>query len=523
LLQIIIKARGAVCDIRNGTSEKVVSMNQIELIKIVSGYGDKTAITDNKGSYTYEDLVKSSQSVASNLLHGESDLGEKRVAFLIPSGFEYVAIMLGIWRAGGIAVPLCVSHPDPELGYVLEDSGAEVMIASPEFGSRLGNLARQRNARFLELEVALHPNQGDMPPVSEECRAMIIYTSGTTSRPKGVVSAHANIRAQITSLVKAWGWSQNDFILNVLPLHHLHGILNALLCALWSGARCELMRGFQARRVWEKFVEDDYTLFMAVPTIYSRLIRLWDEFGSEQKKITRMACRKMRLMVSGSAALPVNTLERWREISGHTLLERYGMTEIGMALSNPLDGKRIPGHVGAPLPGIDVRLINEGGSVIVGEGAGEIIVKGKNVFLEYWNKPEATSQAFINGDWFKTGDIAERNGEGVYRILGRNSVDIFKSGGYKISALEIEEVLRGHPDIEECAVVGVEDEEWGERVCAALVMTGDKETSLETLREWCRVRLAPYKIPSRILWVKELPRNQMGKVTKPDVVQLFKN
>ncbi len=183
----------------------------------------------------------------------------------------------------------------------------------------------------------------------------------------------------------------------------------------------------------------------------------------------------------------------------------------------------MPGHVGGHLPGVDVRLIDEGGSVIAGEGTGEIVVRGKNVFLEYWNKHDSTAEAFTEGGWFKTGDLAERNRDGIYRILGRKSVDIIKSGGYKISALEIEEVLRGHPGIEECAVVGVEDEEWGERVCAALVMTGDKEVSLESLREWCRERLAPYKVPSRILVIKELPRNQMGKVTKPIVANLFKN
>ncbi len=314
-------------------------MNHIELVKKVSGYRGNVAITDYKGSYTYGDLEKSSESVAFNLLDGEKDLNEKRVAFLIPSSFEYVAVILGVWRAGGIAVPLCVSHPDPELDYVLHDSGAEVVIASPEFEDRLRNLARRRKARFMGSEEALSSKNRRLPQVSEKRRAMIIYTSGTTSRPKGVVTTHANIKAQITSLVKAWEWSRNDFILNVLPLHHLHGILNALLCALWSGARCELVRGFDALGVWEKFIENDYTLFMAVPTIYSRLIRSWDEAPDEKKKIMSGACRKMRLMVSGSAALPVSTLEKWREISGHVLLERYGMTEIGMALSNPLRGE----------------------------------------------------------------------------------------------------------------------------------------------------------------------------------------
>ena len=497
-------------------------MNRIELIDRLNSFLDGIAITDYKGSYTYEALLESSARAASSILAGDDDLSEKRAAFLIPSSFEYVAVMLGIWRAGGIAVPLCVSHPDPELEYVLENSGAAVVIASPEFEDRLRRLAGRVNARFLGTEEALSSRNRALPRISEDRRAMIIYTSGTTSRPKGVVTTHENVKAQIASLVEAWEWSQTDFILDVLPLHHLHGILNALLCAISTGARCELVQGFDALRVWEKFIENDYTLFMAVPTIYSRLIRSWGEAGDEAKKIMSAACRRMRLMVSGSAALPVSTLERWLEISGHILLERYGMTEIGMALSNPLRGERLPGRVGGPLPGVDVRLLGESGGVVRGEGAGEIIVRGKNVFLEYWNKPGPTRESFIKGGWFKTGDLAERSGDGAYRILGRNSVDIIKTGGYKISALEIEEVLRGHPYIEECAVVGLPDEEWGESVCAAIVLTEGHDVSPESLKEWLRERLAPYKIPSRIIKVSELPRNQMGKVMKPLVAEQFR-
>ncbi len=496
-------------------------MNRIGLIDELDSFRDSVAITDSNGSYSYGELLDSSRSVASSLLSGDKDLREKRVAFLMPPSFEYVAVMLGTWLAGGVAVPLCVTHPDPELDYVLENSGAGFVIAAPEFEERLSRLAALRGAVFIPAGDALNSRSRPLPGVSGKRRAMIIYTSGTTSRPKGVVTTHENIRAQTGSLVRAWGWSGDDFILNVLPLHHLHGIMNALLCPLLAGARCELMHGFDPRRVWERFMERDYTLFMAVPTMYSRLIRSWEESSGEEKKAMSGACRKMRLMVSGSAALPVSTLGRWREISGHVLLERYGMTETGMALSNPLRGERMPGRVGKPLPGVDVGLMDESGGVMDGEGAGEIIVRGKNVFLEYWNDPESTRRSFMEGGWFKTGDLAERSGDGVYRILGRKSVDIIKSGGYKISALEIEDVLRGHPDIEDCAVVGLEDDERGERVCAALVLKGEKDVSPESVRQWCRERLAPYKTPSRIITVGELPRNRMGKVIKPEVAALF--
>ena len=215
----------------------------------------------------------------------------------------------------------------------------------------------------------------------------------------------------------------------------------------------------------------------------------------------------------------MQTLERWREISGHTLLERYGMTEIGMALSNPLHGERRPGFVGVPLPGVEVRLVGEDGAAVEPGTPGEIEVRGPNVFLEYWRRPEATAESFRDG-WFRTGDVAAVE-DGYYRILGRRSVDILKTGGYKVSALEIEEVLRTHPDVTECAVVGVEDPDWGERICVAAEVRGGADLTLAELQAWARERLAPYKLPRDLRTVEALPRNAMGKVTKPDVAKLF--
>jgi malonyl-CoA/methylmalonyl-CoA synthetase len=225
-------------------------------------------------------------------------------------------------------------------------------------------------------------------------------------------------------------------------------------------------------------------------------------------------------MVSGSAALPVRTLERWREISGHTLLERYGMTEFGMALSNPLHGERRPGFVGTPLPGVEVRLVDEGGTPVGSGTAGELEVRGSNVFREYWRRAEATATAFRSG-WFRTGDVGVLE-NGAYRILGRASVDIIKTGGYKISALEVEEMLRTHPAIAECAVVGVEDVEWGERVCAAVELASGSRLTLPDLRAWAKERLAPYKVPRALAAVPALPRNALGKVVKPEVAKLFR-
>jgi len=348
---------------------------------------------------------------------------------------------------------------------------------------------------------------------------MILYTSGTTSRPKGVVTTHANIAAQITSLVEAWEWLADDRILLCLPLHHVHGIINIVSCALWSGAVCEMLPRFDADAVWQRIASGETTLFMAVPTIYVRLIAAWDKASAARRQEWSRGAAQLRLMVSGSAALPVSTLERWREITGHTLLERYGMTEIGMAISNSYRGDRIPGSVGRPLPRAEIRLVNESGQDVEPGMPGEIEVRGPNVFREYWSRPEATCEAFRDG-WFRTGDTAVIEG-GVYRILGRSNIDILKTGGHKVSALEIEETLREHAAIAECAVVGVPDEEWGERVAAALVLRGASSLELGELRDWAKQRLASHKVPSRLLILDALPRNAMGKVTKPAIRKLF--
>jgi malonyl-CoA/methylmalonyl-CoA synthetase len=276
---------------------------------------------------------------------------------------------------------------------------------------------------------------------------------------------------------------------------------------------------FDADAVWDHIAGGKITLFMAVPTVYAKLIAGWDAASPSRREDLSQACTRLRLMVSGSAALPVSTLQRWKEISGHTLLERYGMTEIGMALSNPLRGERVPGSVGTPLPGVEVRLVGEKGELASTGTPGEIEVRGPNVFTEYWGQPAATRDAFRDG-WFRTGDTAVVVGGG-YRILGRTSVDILKTGGHKVSALEIEEALREHPAVAECAVVGVPDPEWGERVAAAVVLNDGAAMDLSSLRSWAKKSLASHKLPSRLLVLDALPRNALGKVVKPRLVAMF--
>ncbi len=479
---------------------------------------DSIALIESGGVCTYGDLFSRSAAVATALLDGRADLHEGRVAFLVPPGIDHVAVQWGIWRAGGVAVPLAMSHPARELEYVLDDARPAIVVADERNAPRLAPLAQARNLRCVTTAELAASAPRPLPTVVSTRRALMIHTSGTTGRPKGVITTHAIIEAQIATLIEAWGWSARDRILHVLPLHHVHGIINVLSCALAAGASCAFL-DFEPAPVWERLAAGDVTLFMAVPTIYHRLIAEWDAADSAGRARWAAGARNLRLMVSGSAALPTTTLARWRDITGHTLLERYGMTEIGMALSNPLAGERRPGTVGQPLPGVDLRLVDDLGQPVPAGEPGQIEVKGPQLFLEYWGRPDATRDAFRNG-WFMTGDVAVLE-NGYYRMLGRSSVDLIKSAGYKISALEIEDVLRGHPAVRDCAVLGVADADLGERVAAVVTLGSGQRLDPEELRAWAKERLAPYKVPRLVRLVDELPRNAMGKVTKPDLRALF--
>ena len=491
----------------------------LQIVKRASQYPDRIAIRSNRKNYAYAQLLQASKQTALQLLDGKNDLNEDRIAFIVPPGFDYVKIQWGIWRAGGIAVPLYIKHPFPSIKYVVDDSHASVIIYSKEYEQLISPLFNSSGIRFIR-SIDFDDQKGNLPEIHSSRRAMILYTSGTTGSPKGVVTTHQIIESQITTLVEAWKWSKDDYILNVLPLHHVHGIINVLCCALWSGACCEFLFKFDEEKVFEIFCKNEVNVFMAVPTIYYKLIAYWNELPVNHREKTSESLRRFRLMISGSAALPVSVLKKWEKISGHTLLERYGMTEIGMAISNPYEGNRKPGYIGQPLPKVQIRITDENGLLQPEGKQGQIEVRGPNVFKEYWNKPEATAEAFTSDGWFKTGDIAILE-NGAYKILGRNSVDIIKSGGYKISALEIEEVLRTYPGIKECGVVGIPDEEWGEIIGVSLILN-KKEIDLEQLKNWLKDKLPNYKIPRKYIIQEGLPRNVMGKVTKNELKERFR-
>ena len=495
-------------------------MTELELVQRAQSFGARVALTSEGHEHSYDSLLSVSAGIAASLLDGATDLAEERVAFLIGASFEYTAVQWGIWRAGGIAVPLSLSAADPELEHVITDAQVDRIIALEDSLEKLQPLCDQLSKPLLSFDQISSGGSVPLPDLKAERRAMILYTSGTTSKPKGVVSTHANIEAQITTLVEAWGWQSDDSIPLFLPLHHVHGIVNVLSCGLWSGARVDCVGSFDAIKILERVADKQYSVFMAVPTIYVKLIRILEDADEEDRARYTDGFAHMRLMVSGSAALPASVHEQWTGLTGQKLLERYGMTEIGMGLSNPLHGERRPGAVGQPLPGVVMRLVSESGDVIEAEGEpGEIQVRGPAVFSEYWNKPDVTEKSFVDG-WFRTGDMAVLE-NGYYRIMGRLSVDIIKSGGYKLSALEIEAALLTHPEIRECAVVGLPDDTWGEIVAVAVVTSDGEPIELPDLKEWAESRMSKYKIPRSLLLLEDLPKNAMGKVTKPAIRDLF--
>jgi malonyl-CoA/methylmalonyl-CoA synthetase len=501
----------------------------LSLINRASKYLNNTAIISNGQSYNYKKLLEESASFAAVLLNGESDLKEKRVAFMVESSFDYVKTQWAIWRAGGVAVPLCITYPLASLQYVIEDTGADIIVVTPQYKSILEEYVRDKSLVFIildstQLDAGFKPASSlsnlstNLPTINNDRRAMILYTSGTTNLPKGVVTTHRNLEAQIKSLINAWQYADTDHTICILPLHHVHGIMNVISCTLWTGGCVEFLP-FSTEGVFANFLKGKTNVFMAVPTIYFKLMAYFDTLPIEKQQKLTAVMKRFRLMVSGSAALPVSVMEKWATISGHRLLERYGMTEIGMGISNPYVGERRAGHIGQPLKGVKVRLVDDNGKVIKTGEAGEIQIKGATVFKEYWQKPEATKATFTENGWFKTGDVAVIE-DGYYRILGRNSIDIIKSGGYKISALEIEEILRTHPSVSDCSVVGIADEEWGELVAAVLVLHTET-IDLTALNTWIREKMPAYKTPRRYHILSELPRNAMGKVTKNDLKKYF--
>ncbi|KAG2443494.1 hypothetical protein HXX76_001847 [Chlamydomonas incerta] len=530
----------------------------------------RTAVISNKQAFSYDQLLHAAEAIRADLAKklvtaksGAAPSAPPRVGLYAAPGPEYLAATWAVWQAGGIVVPLATSHPPPELSYVCGDAGVAAILAPPDQESRLGPIAHEHGSSLQLLpplvgtapqphaaagaadagEAAADAAAAALSDVAGSSKegALIIYTSGTTGKPKGVLHTHRSLHAQVSALVSSWRWRPSDRLLHGLPLHHIHGIVNALYCPAAVGAAVDFMPKFSPSAVWARLESGDVSVFMGVPTMYSYLLSHYDSQTPERQAALRQAAAGLRLTVSGSSACPVPIMNRWKELSGSYLLERYGMTEIGMALSNPYQGaERRPGTVGRPLPGVEAALAADG----------QLLVRGDNVFDQYWGRPGATAEAFDDNGFFLTGDTASTSGSPPYfTIEGRTSVDIIKSAGYKISALQIESAVLEHPAVAEVAVLGVPDEALGE-VITALVAARQPEpaaapgaagaaaaaagaagagsgagaaapVSEEELVRHCRERLAPYQVPKRWHWIASLPRNAMGKVNKKELLKLY--
>lgn len=445
------------------------------------------------------------------------DLRGRAVLLALPSGLDWVRSFLAVLSEGGVAVPLSRMAAVPEAAYLAADSGAELAVVGGELEALVPAGLARLSLEAASAEQALSALER-LGARSDEGR-LLLYTSGTTGKPKGVPIGATQLAAQTEALREAWAITEHDVLLHTLPLHHLHGIVVALLTALSAPCSVILLERFSPDAVLSEL--DQATVWMSVPTMLERLTERVEALPEPERVSTSAKLASLRLVTSGSAALPVSLAQRWSALAGAIPLERYGMTEIGMALSNPLDPKeRVLGSVGRPLPGVELRIVDEEGVDDGGEdaqGPGELWVRGPSVFSGYHGRDDANREAFVEG-WFRTGDVGVRDEAGVIRLLGRTSVDILKTGGEKVSALEIEEVLREHPELAEVAVIGLPDPTWGDRVVAVVVPRPGATPESEALRAHVRARLAAYKVPKDFVFAESLPRNAMGKVQKPELV-----
>ncbi|AEO53352.1 hypothetical protein MYCTH_2294540 [Thermothelomyces thermophilus ATCC 42464] len=516
---------------------------------------------------------------------GKDDIDGERIAFLVENSYDYVVTLLAILAAKSIAVPLSPAFPAPELQYILNHSEALMLLSSAKFTSKAEEVLKtELDFQPVHLQLEKFQGNGVHEKVTLEksdpgSAGMMLYTSGTTNRPKGVLLPQSVMTAQARSLLQAWEYSPSDHLLHVLPLHHIHGTINAIFTPLFSGSTIEFLFPFNADAVWRRFAapfltpdqtpdsDSDspqprhrkITFFTAVPTIYSRLLAAHKALPPDMQSAARAAISpaNLRLAISGSAALPTPIKRAWADLSGgNVLLERFGMTEVGMALSCGLDvADRVDGSVGWPLPGVEARLVDVDTHQVIEPGqerdadgrerAGEIQLRGPSIFAGYWRSPEATAREFVNakdgrGPWFKTGDVAVRRpveGAGrsdrpsqrdwargdLYFILGRRSADIIKSGGEKVSALEVEREMLALPQVAEVAVLAVPSGKWGQKVGAVVILdrehVPDGKWSPLDMRRALKGRLASYKIPQVLKVVDHIPRNAMGKINKKMLVK----
>ncbi|HVS02237.1 MAG TPA: AMP-binding protein [Thermoanaerobaculia bacterium] len=463
---------------------------------------------------TYEGLHRRAERLAAGLLARGLRPGD-RVALYLGNSPELVVAHLAVLRLGAVTVPLNPAYRRREVAHVLRDAEPRLLVSEERGLPVLAELSadeRRSVEAVLQAETlaAEEREPTEAPPrAGPDDLAMLLYTSGTSGRSKGAMLSHRNLLATVTALLAAWGWQASDELLLTLPLFHTHGLVVGLHCALAAGATVRLRPRFDAEAVAAALAASEATLFFGVPTMYVRLVAALRQGGAP-------ALPRMRLFCSGSAPLPPEVFAAFAELTGHAILERYGMTETGMSLSNPLAGRRLPGTVGTPLPGVSMRVVDGDGNRVPPGVDGALQVRGSHVFEGYWRDPERTAAAFAvdaaGRRWFRTGDLARVEAEsGHVTLLGRES-ELILCGGFNVYPREVEEVLAAVPGVREVAVAGAPDAELGEVPVAW--WAGEAAVAAAALEAHCRRELARYKVPRAFHRVDALPRNAMGKLQK---------
>jgi malonyl-CoA/methylmalonyl-CoA synthetase len=447
---------------------------------------------------------------AAGWLRGRGVGAGERILLCADNSLELVVAYLGVLRAGAVAVPASTSLKEPELRHIVADAGAVAACASGDGLPRLRAIAADDSTLRFVVEVgdALAGEPLDPQSLRSEDVALLAYTSGTTGQPKGVPLSHRNLLWSIQAALAAWRWSENDVLVHALPLSHQHG-LGGVHATLLAGSRAFIDNAFDPARLCAAIAREQATVLFAVPAMYKRLL---DWGGIDDADFS-----SLRLIVSGSAALPRSLGESVREVFGQCPLERYGSTESGLSVSNPYYGPRRLGSVGLPLPGTELAVVDDSGGALPDGEVGEIVVRGPPVFSEYWNLPQATGESFFAGKWFRTGDLGVIDPDTGYLSITGRTKELIISGGLNVYPREIEDVLEDHRAVREAAVVGLPSERWGEEV-VAFVVASDPDIHHD-LGTYAQRHLAAYKCPKRIVVVDELPRNDMGKVAKDRLVE----
>ncbi|HSF41823.1 MAG TPA: AMP-binding protein [Thermoanaerobaculia bacterium] len=439
-----------------------------------------------------------------------------RIAFFVSNRPELVTAYLAALHLGAVLVPINLAYRRREIAHMLGDAGPRLLVTERDQIPVLDELTDEDRVSVEQIVLVEEldgwredPDAFSPPLVDGSDLAMLLYTSGTTGKSKGARITHDNLLATMTGLLAAWAWEADDALLLTLPLFHTHGLVVGLFCALAAGATVHLRRRFDAAEAIRDLLSGEPTLFFGVPTLYARLV---DELRRRRDAGESLDLAHMRLFCSGSAPLSPETFEAFRELSGHDILERYGMTETGMNLSNAYAGLRVPGTVGTPLPGVSIRIVDPEGQNLPSGDTGELLVRGSNVFEGYWRDAEKTAASFLEGGWFRTGDLARRDpATGYLTLLGRRH-ELIISGGFNIYPREVEEVLAALPGVREAAVVGRSHPEWGEVPVAFLVV--DAPVAPDEIIAACKRQMAGFKVPREIRVVDSLPRNALGKVQK---------